>query len=132
MKPNAKYSSEEKKIELLNGAILNGAKAISGVRLEVDGGTSDGYHTFDELYEHRMILFSVITNMFPHRSWKSWKHHDGTMYDDYFIVGITTDEGDYTYHYHKDHWDLFKVEEFTLAPEWDGHEPKDITRLLSL
>ena len=28
----------------------------------VNGSTSDGYHTFDELYEHRTVLFSVICN----------------------------------------------------------------------
>lgn len=95
------------------------------------GEISDGYHTFDELYYHRMVLFSVICNK-SERAWKSWKHHDGTMYDDYFIVGINTPKGQYSYHYHKDHWDEFNVRELPLAPEWDGHEPKDIVRLLSL
>lgn len=46
---------------------------------------SDGYHTFEELYNHRMILFSIICNSYPHRAWKSKLHHDGTMYDNYFI-----------------------------------------------
>lgn len=96
------------------------------------GEVSDGYHTFNELYYHRMILFSVICNTYKDKAWKSWKHSDGTMFDDYFIVGITTDEGNYTYHYHKDYWDMFKVKNLDFAPEWDGHEPKDITRLLSL
>ena len=27
----------------------------------VTGSTSDGYHTFDELYHHRAVLFSVIS-----------------------------------------------------------------------
>lgn len=93
---------------------------------------SDDFHTFEELYHHRMILFSVICNNNKRIAWKSWKHHDGTMYDDYFIVGVTTKEGDYTYHYHKDDWDRFNVKELPLAPEWDGHEPKDITRLLTI
>lgn len=96
------------------------------------GGISDGYHTFDELYYHRMILFAVICNNNKDKAWKSWKHHDGTMFDDYFIVGIETVEGHYTYHYHKDHWEMFKVGEMVTAPEWDGHQPKDITRLLTL
>lgn len=26
------------------------------------GELSDGYHSFNELYEHRMILFSIICN----------------------------------------------------------------------
>lgn len=96
------------------------------------GEISDGYHTFNELYHHRMILFSVICNTYKHISWKSFKHSDGTMYEDYFIVGITTEEGDYSYHYHKDNWHYFDIKELEYAPTWDGHEPKDIERLLSL
>lgn len=100
--------------------------------MENKGQISDGYHTFDELYYHRMILFSVICKAHTLKSWKSRKHDDGTMYDDYFIVGIETAEGSYTYHYHKDYWELFEVREVELAPVWDGHKPEDITRLLSL
>lgn len=96
------------------------------------GKVSDGSHTFDELYYHRMILFSVICNKYYEYAWKSWQHHDGTMYDDYFIVGINTPEGQYSYHYHKDHWKLFNVIALNYAPEWDGHQPKDVTRLMSL
>lgn len=94
------------------------------------GKLSDGYHTFDELYYHRMVLFAVICRQNRNRAWKSWKHADGTMFDDYFIVGVTTKEGDYTYHYHKDHWELFKVQELEYAPKWDGHKPEDVWRLM--
>ena len=100
--------------------------------VENKGDISDGYHTFDELYQHRMMLFAVICNTYKDKSWKSWKHHDNTMYDDYFIVGVSTPKGDYTYHYHKDNWNMFDVTELEKAPIWDGHEPKDIDRLLSL
>jgi len=93
---------------------------------------SDGDHTFEELYYHRMVLFAVICNQDKDCAWKSWKHADGTMYDDYFIVGIKTPVGDYTYHYHKDYWDMFKVEELEYAPKWDGHKPSDIDRLFTL
>jgi hypothetical protein len=93
---------------------------------------SDGYHTFDELYYHRMILFSIICNQNKEISWKSWLHADGSMYDDYFIVGITTPKGNYSYHYHKDYWDKFQVQELHNAPEWDGHKPSDIERLYSI
>lgn len=96
------------------------------------GQISDGSHTFNELYYHRMILFSVICNTHKERAWKSWKHSNGTMYENYFIVGITTDQGDYSYHYHKDYWDRFNVKELEYAPKWDGHKPTDVTRLLSL
>ena len=129
---NAEYNSNEKTLEFTNGARVRDITKLSGIRLKGDGGTSDGYHTFDELYYHRMILFSVICKAYTDYGWKSWKHHDGTMYDDYFIVGLSTEKGDYSYHYHKDYWDMFEVKEMEFAPEWDGHKPEDITRLLSL
>jgi len=100
---------------------------------EVDKGSiSDGYHTFNELYYHRMMLFSVICNTYSSLAWKSKLHADGTMFDDYFIVGILTPKGQYTYHYELKYWDLFDVDELEKAPEWDGHQPKDVIRLLSL
>ena len=98
--------------------------------MEDKGQISDGYHTFNELYYHRMILFSVVCNTFKNQAWKSLKHSDGTMYDDYFIVGIKTPEGQYTYHYHKDYWDMFKVKELSYAPEWDGHTSQDVINRL--
>lgn len=33
----------------------------------ITGSTSDGYHTFDELYHHRAVLFSVVVAMFRGR-----------------------------------------------------------------
>ena len=95
------------------------------------GNISDGSHTFDELYHHRMVLFAIICNTYTQKSWRSWKHEDGTMFDDYFIVGITTPKGDYSYHYHN--WEYFDdVKELEFAPKWDGHKPSDIDRLFSL
>lgn len=96
------------------------------------GEVSDGYHTYNELYEHRMFLFSILCYIFKQHAWKSWRHDDGTMFTDMFIVGLTTPEGDYTYHFNKEHWDNFNARVLTHAPEWDGHKPEDITRLLSL
>ena len=100
--------------------------------LQSKGSLSDGYHTYNELYEHRMILFSIICNQNSNISWKSKLHEDGTMYENYFIVGIKTPEGQYTYHYHMDYWDKFEVLELEKAPKWDGHKPSDITRLYSI
>ena len=96
-------------------------------------GISDKWHTFEELYYHRMILFLTIQLAHKERSWKSKQHHDGTMFEDSFIVGIETPEGQYSYHYNLEYWDLFnEIKELEYAPEFDGHQPKDITRLLSL
>lgn len=90
----------------------------------IDGNTSDGYHTFNELYHHRAVLFSVIVSKFADRSWKSKLHADGTMYEGMFIVGIETPDGQATYHYDVEpYWNLFQCKEVDRAPEWDGHTP---------
>ncbi|EZX25713.1 hypothetical protein V070_00211 [Staphylococcus aureus C0673] len=101
-------------------------------KLQDKSNISDGSHTFDELYHHRAILFSVICNTYKDKAWKSLKNDDGTMFKDYFIVGITTETGDYSYHYHKNYWGYFNVAELDNAPKWDGHKPSDINRLLTL
>lgn len=90
------------------------------------GEFSDGYHTFNELYHHRAVLFSVICNMFPEKAWKSKKHDTGDMYEGMFIVGIETEQGQATYHYDiEPYWDIFKVKELEYAPKYDGHTPSD-------
>lgn len=90
----------------------------------IDGNTSDGYHTFNELYHHRAVLFSVIVAKFADRAWKSKLHADGTMYEGMFIVGIETPDGQATYHYDVEpYWNLFRCKEVDRAPEWDGHTP---------
>ncbi len=89
------------------------------------GNLSDGYHTFNELYHHRAILFSVICNSMPDKAWKSKLHDTGDMYDGMFIVGIETPKGQATYHYDiEPYWDMFKVKELEKAPKWDGHTPQ--------
>jgi hypothetical protein len=101
---------------------------------QVTGETSDGYHTFNELYHHRAVLFSVIVRDHHALAWKAKKHHDGTMYDGMFIVGIDTPEGQATYHYDIDpYWGMFECRELEAAPEWDGHTPDDaIARIATL
>ena len=90
----------------------------------ITGETSDGYHTFNELYHHRAVLFSVIVKAFPERAWKARQHHDGTMYEGMFIVGIDTPYGQASYHYDiEPYWNMFACRELERAPEWDGHTP---------
>ena len=99
------------------------------------GEINDGSHTFNELYAHRTSLFAVICNSYRSIAWKSWEHNHAEnfpMYEDYFIVGIDTPEGQFSYHCHKDWWDKFDVPELDEAPKFDGHEPDDVDRLFSL
>lgn len=95
---------------------------------------SDGYHTFKELYHHRAILFSVICNIFPEKSWKSKSHDDGSMFANMFIVGIDTPQGQATYHYDVNpYWDMFHVKSLDNAPKWDGHTATQaVERIASL
>lgn len=95
---------------------------------KVIGDLSDGDHTFSELYHHRALLFSIICKLVStiddNLCWKSKKHHDGSMYDGYFIVGIgglgdkIFGEKYFSYHYSMDDWNSFPVKELTSAPEY--------------
>ena len=98
------------------------------------GEMSDGYHTFNGLYYQRMVLFASLVNAHQDKAWKSWKHEDGKPCFDggWFIVGIDTPQGSYTYHYEAKDFDLFDCEELPVAKHWDGHTEEDVTRLLSL
>lgn len=90
------------------------------------GEFSDGYHTFNELYEHRHLLFSKLAE------WKSKLHSDGTMFDGWFIAGIGEEEGkQITYHIPMRLWDIFRCKELDKAPKWDGHTPNDVLNRLS-
>lgn len=93
---------------------------------------SDGSHTFGELYHHRAILSATIFNANRNVAWKSKRHDDGEMIKGFFIVGIETPEGQFTYHYPLEYWNYFKVKKMNYAPVWDGHSSKDVTRLFSL
>lgn len=90
------------------------------------GRVSDGYHTFDELYQHRTLLFASLCNtVLNDIAWKSHEHHDPIfpMYDGMFIVGVQTAHGQATYHVEDAYWDIFNVKELARAEEFDGHTP---------
>lgn len=103
---------------------------------EDTGELSDGYHTFNQLYHQRAILFACIVRQNKNKAWKSFKHSDGKYCFDsngeWFIVGVDTPQGCYTYHYAKEYWDMFDCKELECGKEWDGHTEEDIIRLLSL
>lgn len=101
------------------------------------GDFSDGFHTFNQLYHQRAVLFATIVNNFKRHAWKSLKHEDGKYCFDsdgkWFIVGVDTPEGSYTYHYETDkYWDMFDCVALECGKHWDGHTEDDVTRLLSI
>lgn len=105
---------------------------VAGVS-EIDD-LSDGFHTFRQLYYQRMMLFAAIVKQNRDKAWKSLRHEDGDLCfgGGWFIVGIDTPKGSYTYHYESNFYSLFECEELECGKHWDGHTEKDVTRLLSL
>lgn len=99
---------------------------------DVSGTTSDGYHTFDELYEHRHALFLAlcrrIAGQRPDRVWRSTLHYDGTSFTSWFVMGIDRLPGEQiTYHLPMYLWDETNfATTLERAPEWDGHTPTDV------
>lgn len=96
---------------------------------------SDGYHTFDELYNHRIELYLTVCRLVCTEKyvWKSKKHHDGNSYRGWFVLGIHKKKGEQiTYHLPMDRWDDADfAETLNRAPEFDGHTPKQVIKRLS-
>ena len=111
-------------------------KAICEVaKVDDIGEVSDGFHTFNSLYEQRMILFAALVKAYKDKSWKSYRHEDGEYCfgGGWFIVGIDTPEGSYTYHYENKYWNMFDCTYLPRAKHWDGHTEADTeVRLMSL
>lgn len=114
---------------------------------------TDGYHSMDELYEHRYRLFLALVKIYDNyitplgcnvRCWKSKLHDDGTMFKDSFILGMTVTQPsfntevapqtfDISYHLPLRYWHLAKVIELEKAPPYDGYKSGDVLeRLLRL
>lgn len=107
------------------------------VYLEVQN-ISDGYHTFKELYEFRLLynaaFFNAIANLSdnPYNVHKSFKHSDGewAFGGDWFVVVADLPTGQITNHYKDEEWDLFQVPIRDRAGEWDGHTSADVAQRL--
>lgn len=116
--------------------LMEEAPTVDAVPVPVGGigELSDGYHTFNGLYYQRMMLFAVLVKTYKDHSWKSRRHSDGEQCfgGGWFIVGIDTPHGSYTYHYKDKYFDMFDCVELPKGKEWDGHTEDDVTRLLSL
>lgn len=91
------------------------------------GEVSDGYHTFNELYEHRIALFILVLKLLPKKAFKSRFHGDGSSFEGWFVAGLETEFGQITYHLPDDKWDLLDgICWRTFSPEFDGHTSQDV------
>lgn len=95
------------------------------------GEVSDGYHTFNELYEHRHWLFLALACW--NGGWAARAHADGTKIEGWFIAGMTLAQvGDITYHLPDRLWPVVEALGMVVeaAPEWDGHASQDVVARL--
>ena len=97
------------------------------------GEFSDGYHTFNELYDYRKAynaaFFNELAKQGLYDVHKSRLHSDGEIPfgdDNWFIVMAELPTGQISNHYEIKDWDLFNIPEKEKANAWDGHSPKDV------
>src|SRR5437764_226841 len=123
--------------------------------MEDKGEISDGYHTFNELYDHRITLYIALCkklnaedelnksmrafkegfafdqNGWIRNVWRSKRHSDGELCfgtGTQYVLGIGKEPGkQITYHVPIERWDESNfAETLEVAPEWDGHSSADV------
>lgn len=99
---------------------------------------SDGYHTMDELYDHRITLYVAFCREYQRDRvegtiWRSKLHSDGSTVEGWFILGINKEPGkQITYHLPLSRWDQTDfAETLEKAPEWDLHTSADVLQRIS-
>lgn len=107
------------------------------------GEISDGYHTFNELYQYRMLYNAAFFNELAYKRengtfdvdydvHKSKRHSDGEecFGGGWFIVMAELPTGQISNHYELKYWDLFEIPEKEVANKWDGHSPQEAAERL--
>ena len=102
------------------------------------GQVSDGYHTFDELYEHRCLLWIALLNQLTcgaveGLSFKTRRNKEGKEWPGWFIAGLDVDGiGQISYHLPDKYWDLLNVNERHHNRSYDGHTSQDVIERLKM
>ena len=92
---------------------------------------SDGYHTFQDLYDYReaynAAFFNEIKKYKDFNVHKSMRNSDGKecFGGGWFVVMATLPTGQISNHYEMKFWDDFNVAVRECAETWDGHTPKE-------
>lgn len=104
---------------------FEGAQAIYDA--DTIGQISDGYHTFDELYKHRCLLFRIVARNY-HNPNKVYRFHH---YEGWFCLGIEMPFGQVSYHLPESEWDKCAFAQ-ERQPEFDGHTSDDVLKRLAM
>lgn len=101
------------------------------------GDISDGYHSFNELYEFRKAYNAALFNEWAKQGiynvHKSEKHYEGELCfgGGWFIVVAELPDGQISNHYEMNDWDLFNIPSYDKALNpYDGHTSKDVLNRL--
>lgn len=115
----------------INETIVNADK----VWLISSNDISDWYHTFWELYKHRIVLFialcaNLVENPILKSILKSKKHSNWEICFwtwTQFIIQLETSVWQISYHIPIEYWDkCFFIKEKETANEWDWHNSDDV------
>lgn len=124
-------------IRFFVSSVLTRAYEAGQEAKKITGETSDGYHTFNELYEFRRLYNALLFNEWAKQGkydiHKSERHSDGQecFGGNWFIVVAQLPTGQISNHYEIEYWNLFQCEIRERGAEWDGHTPKDVLIRLS-
>jgi hypothetical protein len=115
---------------------INSNIALSKREANIDTNLiSDTFHTFGDLYEHRVWLWIKLCSLEKLNKafvWRSLKHSDGSNIDGWFLLGIGQIFGEQiTYHVPMRMWEYcFFAPILELAPTFDGHTSSDVLERL--
>lgn len=113
-------------------SLVKQAKAMENEQRKITENTSDGYHTFKELYEFRKVYNAALFNEWAktgkYHVHKSVRHSDGELCfgGGWFIVVAELYTGQISNHYKMEDWDLFKIPALERAFSFDGHTSQDV------
>lgn len=99
---------------------------------------SDGYHTFGDLYDHRIRLFITVCKIKAQTSfwnpdiWRSKKNSEGEEWEGWFLLGVNKSKGNQiTYHLPNKYWEETNfAETIPKAESFDGHTSADVLERL--
>ncbi len=90
------------------------------IKIKVDSlnDISDGFHTIQELYDHRCLLWINLVNMQIDKSYLIEEHFEG-----WFLLGLESDQGQISYHCPNKYLKLVnkKIKKLTDDSIYDGH-----------
>ena len=90
------------------------------------GQVSDGCHTFDELYDHRCMLWLHVLAANKDKAFKTLRDLDNNEMAGWFIAGMNTVYGQLSYHLPLRLWNSANITEIPCNSGYDGHCSQDV------